>query len=260
MQIKKKISLTSGTRHQININKKVLSKFNTISKELLLRIKKFGGRNNTGRITVRHKGGGQKKISHLINTLKHYSGVVINIMYDSTRNSFVSLNFDFRTNTFFKSIAIKKVLPGCLIKSDSKIDNIKLGYRSLLNKLPLGILINSISKNKKIKYSKSAGSFSQIIERKNNNIKIRLASGNKITLLLSEYASLGVITNSENKLLKIGKAGRNRLKGIRPSVRGIAMNPVDHPHGGKSNKGMPQVTPWGVPTKNKRTVIKKKYE
>jgi large subunit ribosomal protein L2 len=91
-------------------------------------------------------------------------------------------------------------------------------------------------------------------------VKIKLPSGKLIIVSCNSIATLGYIGNASFKQTRIGKAGRNRLSGHRPSVRGIAMNPVDHPHGGKSNKGMPPVTPWGLPTKNKPTVRKYKYE
>ena len=152
---------------------------------------------------------------------------------------------------------MKSSYPGSLLECKEKNVNMNLGNRSILSNYPAGAIVSSISSNNKIRYSKSAGSFAQLLEKKGKHAKLRLPSGKIYLLSLSSYATLGAVGNSIHKLTKIGKAGRNRLKGIRPAVRGIAMNPVDHPHGGRSNKGMPQLTPWGLPTKNYPTARKK---
>ena len=259
MQLKKIVSFTNGVRHQIKIQKNLLSKYNSVIKNLLIRRMSLGGRNNTGRITIRHKGAGCKKKSHSIYSPKYSYALILSVMYNANSNAFVSLNFDLKKKIFFKSITVKNAHTGCLLEARDSLKDFKLGYRSLISNLPSGAIINSISKNAKIVFAKSAGSFCQIIEKKKSKVKIKLPSGKLVYISNKEYATLGYISNAINKLTVIGKAGRNRLSGIRPSVRGIAMNPVDHPHGGKSNKGMPQVTPWGLPTKNKPTV-KKKYE
>ncbi len=256
--LKKTSNTTPGTRHQRNLNKSILSKFNNIKKNLLLHIPATAGRNKTGRITVRHKGGGCKKKTHLLNTLQKFNGIVIKVMYDSKRKSFISLNFDFNTKTFFKTIAIKNLFPGSLIRSNKKMNIFRLGYRTYLKNFSTGHIINTVSKGNKIIFAKSAGSFCQIIETKNSKTRLRLPSGEITSINSNELASIGKIGNMYNRLTVIGKAGRNRLKGIRPSTRGIAMNPVDHPHGGRSNKGMPPVTPWGLPTKNQPTKKRKK--
>jgi len=171
-------------------------------------------------------------------------------MYNANSSAFVSLNFDLKKKKFFKTIAIKQVMPGSLINSSLFLKDFKLGYKTALKRIPLGSLINSVTKNTKTTFAKSAGSFCQLIDKNENHIKLKLPSG-KITFFNKEELGVfGIIDNIEKKITKTGKAGRNRLLGIRPSVRGIAMNPVDHPHGGKSNKGKPPVTPWGLPTKN----------
>lgn len=263
MKLKKQTSKTSGTRHQICLQKNLLTRYNRILKNLNNPYRSKGGRNNTGRITVRHQGGGCKKSNHILNyDNKIYGAVTLSTFYDAKRTSFVSLNFDLKNKIFFKTLSIKSVVPGSITISSLNLNEFRLGCRTLVSKLPTGSIINCLSNldNTKSKYAKSAGVFCQILEKKFDKFKVRLPSG-KISFLSNKYlASLGSISNSELKATVTGKAGRNRLRGIRPSVRGIAMNPVDHPHGGKSNKGKPPVTPWGLPTKNKPTVKKKKYE
>jgi large subunit ribosomal protein L2 len=261
MKIKKIVNFNSSVRHQICLKKYLLTKYNLMHKNLSIFKKSQSGRNNTGRITIRHQGAGCKKLTHYFkqNTI-FYKGITICIMYNAKSNAFVSLIFDLKNKKFFKTITVKNVLPGSLINSSLNLKDFRLGYKTILKKMPLGTLVNSISKNNKITFAKSAGSFSQLIDKNNKIVKLRLPSGKIITLSNNEYGSFGLVDNIENKITKVGKAGRNRLIGIRPSVRGIAMNPVDHPHGGKSNKGKPPVTPWGLPTKNYPTVKNKKYE
>jgi len=253
MKLKKNVKYTSSVRHQINIQKNLLSKYNSISKNLICKKRATGGRNNTGSITVRHIGAGCKKNLHKIALNKKVYGLIVNVMYGTTFSSFISLNFDLKRKTFFKTLTTKNTFPGCLTYSSEYLKDFKLGYRSILRNLPTGIILNSLSINSKLKFAKSAGTFCQLIEKRNDVVKIKLPSSKLIHVSANNHATIGYLDNSTHKLTIIGKAGRNRLKGIRPSVRGIAMNPVDHPHGGKSNKGMPQVTPWGIPTKNKKT-------
>ena len=181
------------------------------------------------------------------------------IQYNSTSNSFIDLNFDLNSKRFFKTINIKGILPGSLINSSINNDEIKLGVRTYLKNFPLGSLISVINKAGEFrpKFGRSAGSFCQLVEKSTTECKIKLPSGKLHKVNNQFLGSFGTISNEKSKNISTGKAGKSRLKGIRPSVRGVAMNPVDHPHGGKSNKGMSPVTPWGIPTKGKPT---RKYE
>jgi large subunit ribosomal protein L2 len=257
MFIKKQIKHTSSTRHQINTTKYLLSKFNNITKNLFLKKISSGGRNNTGRITIRHKGSGCKGKTHVLDSPQKAFSICLTKMYNPKKHTFISLNFDLKRKSFFKSIAIKNACVGSLSQYGISTD-LKLSYRLKLGCLPSGSIVSSVSQNNKSSvYARSAGTFCQLMEKVSGFGKIKLPSGNFILVNLNEFAFLGKIDNSIAKQIKLGKAGRNRLKGVRPSVRGIAMNPVDHPHGGKSNKGMIPVTPWGLPTKGKPTVIKK---
>ena len=213
----------------------------------------------TGRITVRHMGGGcKKKFRELKLTDTPTTSIVTAIMHDPLRSSFVSLNFDLETQTFFRTLATNGVGPGVLQKCGTKDIELKLGNRTMLKNVPTGSILHSLSIDSNAKFARSAGLFFQIIQKTSNSCKIRLPSGFIKEVSNESYGTLGSVSNFQHNLISIGKAGRSRWLGIRPSVRGIAMNPVDHPHGGRTNGGRPSVTPWGIPTKGKPTVLKKK--
>jgi large subunit ribosomal protein L2 len=256
MKLKKLLPVTNGTRHQIKLQKNLLVKKNRFLKSLLKKSKSNKGRSSqTGHITVRHKSNGCKYKLHVLNSLSFFYAINICHMYSSTTNTFIALNFDFLTKSFFKTISTANIFPGSFIISNFKVKENFIGYRTKLKYLPIGSVIHSISLENNIIFCSSAGTYASLLE-KNKNCKIRLPSGVIITVPENYFAVLGSVSNDLYKSLYIGKAGRNRLKGIRPSVRGVAMNPVDHPHGGRTNGGRPSVTPWGIPTKGKPTVKK----
>ena len=260
MQMFKSKPYTSGIRHYINIKKNLLSKINTFFKQSIVGFKRFRGRgSDTGRITVRHLGGGCKKKFRTLNlsNMEKYS-VILSIMYDPFRSSFISLNFDLMNNTFFRSIATNSVGPGSLQVCGEKNVELKLGNRTAIREIPTGSILHSLSSNSYTKYVRSAGLFFQVIQKSQKACKVRLPSGFIKNVSDSSFGTIGVISNSQHALIYMGKAGRNRMLGIRPTVRGVAMNPVDHPHGGRTNGGRPSVTPWGIPTKGKPTVLRKK--
>jgi large subunit ribosomal protein L2 len=259
MKLKQLNPTTSGTRFQINIQKNLLSKTNKLFKSSIKGIKRFFGRSLTnGRITVWHKGGAcKKKVRQLASTDTNYIGIVVTVMYDPFRNSFIALVFDFKTSLFFNILSTAKVLPGSIVLTTNKKSDLNLGYRILLQNTPTGSIFHSLSLNNNIKYARSAGTSCQLIQKLATNCKVKLPSGVVVDVNTNSFGTLGSISNSQHNLISIGKAGKNRLKGIRPTVRGIAMNPVDHPHGGRTNGGRPSVTPWGIPTKGKPTVKKK---
>jgi large subunit ribosomal protein L2 len=179
--------------------------------------------------------------------------IVLGISYDPNRTNFASLSFDIERKKFFYSNALSKITSGSLRQIKENIAEIKLGYRSNLLKIPAGNLINNlcIPFNKKSTYIKAAGTFGQLIQVSKNVSRVKLPSGKILTINSKSFATLGTNSNEKHDLVNLGKAGRNRNKGRRPIVRGIAMNPVDHPHGGRTNGGKPSVTPWGLPTKSK---------
>jgi len=256
---------SNGRRHQLNIQKNLLSKKNKLVKTIVKGIHSFSGRSSvTGRITVRHKGGAVKHLFRLISfSNKTSNGIVVVIMYDPARNAFISLNFDLEKKIFYKTLSTTSVLPGSLIYCGLQKPDLKLGCRTTLKNIPTGSIFHSLSLNPKLltKYARSAGTSCQLIQKSIKTSKVRLPSGVVLDVPTNSFGTIGVVSNAEHSLVCIGKAGRNRLKGIRPCVRGIAMNPVDHPHGGRTNGGQHWVTPWGIPTKGKPTVKKKKnYE
>lgn len=260
MQIFKSKPYINSVRQYINIKKNLLSKTNNLFKQSIKGFKRFRGRSSlTGRITVRHLGGGCKKKFREINfSNSPKKSIVISIMHDPFRNSFISLNFDLEEKTFFRNVATNGVGPGTFqICQENNVD-LKLGNRTMLKNIPTGSVLHSLSLASGAKYARSAGLFFQLIQKGLSTCKVRLPSGLIKEVSTSSFGTLGTVSNFQHNLISIGKAGRNRWLGIRPSVRGIAMNPVDHPHGGRTNGGMPSVTPWGIPTKGKPTVKNKK--
>jgi len=263
MLIKKLNPITPGTRHQKNLTKNLLGKNSSLIKGLTFYFHRKKGRGfDLGHITVWHKGAGHKKLYKLINFGNFFSKfLVLANVYDSYRSSFISLVFNFIDKKFDFLLMTQSVNPGALIffNFEYVFLDLKLGYRTLIKNISAGTFIHSLSLslNSKSKYIKAAGTVGQIIQKTTLFFKIRLPSGHIIKVSNLSAATIGKISNSMHKLTVIGKAGRNRLKGIRPTVRGIAMNPVDHPHGGRTNGGRPCVTPWAIPTKGKPTSKKK---
>jgi len=261
MKIIKLKPTTNGTRHQLKLQNFLLSKTNKLIKSSIKGFKRHQGRSSiTGRITVRHKGSGCKKNYRQIDfSNEKYFSVVITICYDPLRSSFVALCFDLDRNVFFSTLSTNFVYPGTILICNSDQTELKLGYRTRLKNIPAGSIVNSLSLGlkDKIKYARSAGTSCQIIQKTKKNCCVRLPSGNLFNVSMDAFATIGILSNFQHNKIVIGKAGKNRIAGIRPSVRGIAMNPVDHPHGGRTNGGQPSVTPWGIPTKGKPTVKKK---
>jgi large subunit ribosomal protein L2 len=248
---------TPGTRHTIKIDKSLLLKNNFLFKNLKQSKHRFVGRSSTtGRITVRHKGSGHKKLYRALDFFnEEKTGLAIAVSYDPNRSSFISLNFDLNKKSFYTIVAPDYVFSGFISSCSKQFTALKFGYRTTVQNIPTGSIISNISLdfNLNSKYARAAGTSCQIIQKTINFSKIRLPSGKVVEISNGSFATLGVNSNAQHNLTCIGKAGKNRLKGIRPSVRGIAMNPVDHPHGGRTNSGFVYVTPWGIPTKGFKT-------
>jgi len=241
---------------------------NNISKTPLLKNKIKGsktpsGRNSFGRITVRHRGGGHKRKMRNINfnRIKNSIGIVLNIEYDPNRNSFISAIYDFVLKEYYYILSPKDIKIGNIIKSGS-VSEPKLGNSTPLSKIPLGSYIHNVSlkKNQEGKVSRAAGTYSILTEKNINFGQVKLSSGIFRSISIECFATIGIVSNENIFLTSIGKAGRSRWLNKRPKIRGVAMNPVDHPHGGgegKTSGGKIQLTPWGIPTKNRST--KKRY-
>lgn len=221
--------------------------------------KNLDGTNNTGRIVSYHKGGGNKKRYRKINfkRTEDTTSIITSIEYDPYRSSKISSTYDFIKKKYNYIITPKNINVGDIIKSGNKAE-IKNGHTLPIAKIPLGSFLHNVSikPNDKARISRSAGAFTELIEKTYNLAKLKLTSGKHITVNTGCFASIGVVSNGNWKLTNKGKAGRSRWLNKRPKVRGVAMNPVDHPHGGgegKTSGGRTSVTPWGKPTKNKKT-------
>lgn len=216
------------------------------------------GRNNKGHITVRHRGGGHKRLYREIDFKRlNTSGIVEALEYDPNRTAFLARLYNDKERSYSYILAPKNLCIGALILSGSEAE-IKLGHSLPLSRIPVGSLIHNVSTafGRDAQYTRSAGSSTQLIQKTKTKARIRLCSGKQRLVPLEAHATLGAVANENSNLNTIGKAGRNRWYGRRPYVRGVAMNPVDHPHGGgegKSSGGRPSVTPWGKPAKGPKT-------
>lgn len=266
MQIIKKKPITSSLRQTILIQKNNLDNyFEKIKKKS---IKNSNGKNNKGKITVKYRGGGHKQLYRLINFNREtepINGIVKTIVYDPNRSANLA-GILIKYNSFLYDmkyiLAPEGLNKNTYIKS-SLNTSIEIGNALQLINIPIGTLIHNICLKPNIssQYIRSAGTFAQIIQKKENFTRIRLKSGELKWILSSCFATIGIVSNINKKLIKLGKAGRNRWLNKRPHVRGVAKNPVDHPHGGgegKTSGGRPSVTPNGRITKGKPTRNKKK--
>lgn len=261
--IEKKINpITPSQRQTILLKKDFLSKTFRV-KKLTTGFKRANGRNNQGKITIRHRGGGHKRLYRRIsfNRSKKIEGYVSKILYDPNRSANIAyIKNDLEDNFILAPEGLKI---NQHIQSSS-IAELKIGNSLPLKNIPIGSLIHNISLTPQGsgKLIRSAGTSAQLIQKINNKYaKIRLSSGELKLILLTCYATLGTVSNINYKKIKIGKAGRTRWLNRRPVVRGVAKNPVDHPHGGgegKTSGGRPSVTPQGRITKGQPTRKKKK--
>jgi len=267
MGIKKYNPTTPSRRHTTGYDFTEITKYGP-EKSLIMPLKKNGGRNFYGRITVRHQGGGHKRMLRIIDFKRDIRDVfakVIAIEYDPNRSSRIAL-LEYPNNQKRYIIAPLGLKVGdAIISSDQKETEIKTGNCLLLRNVPAGTVVHNIelSKGQGAQIVRSAGSSAQIMAKEGDFAHIKLPSGEIRLVNLDCHATVGQIGNVEHEAISIGKAGRSRWLGIRPTVRGLAMNPVDHPHGGgegKSGQGNPHpVTPWGKPTKGYKTRKHNRY-
>jgi large subunit ribosomal protein L2 len=268
MKLKTKNPVTPSQRHLIQLNTKHLIN-KPIIKKKLKGLKNFAGRNNSGKITIRHKGGGHKKKYRFLSfyRTKNSIGITIGLEYDPNRNTNIASIYDLTKKDFYYILAPKNLKVGDIVKSGSNADP-KTGHSLPISKIPIGSYIHNISPTifKPAQISRAAGTFSKIKEKTLKYAKIELSSGEQRFISTKCYATMGIVSNELIMLTQKGKAGRSRWLNKRPTVRGVAMNPVDHPHGGgegkKSGKGK---TFWGKFTKQGKTskssnklIIKKK--
>jgi len=192
--------------------------------------------------------------------ISYNNSIIINTNYDPYRTAYINLNFDLVNKKFFYKTAAFNSYPGALIKEGEKINEPKVGFRAKMKNLPIGSVIHNITldSTRYTKYIRSAGTFGILVKSEHDKAIIKLPSKKIIEINNNNYATLGQVSNLGNNTIILGKAGTNRNLGRRPHVRGVAMNPVDHPHGGRSNGGMLSVTPWGLPTKCKFKLKRRK--
>lgn len=235
-------------------------------KSLTRGLKKTGGRNNKGHITTRHIGGGHKQSYRLIDFKRNkFDSVatVERIEYDPNRTAFIAL-VRYEDASLAYILAPARLEKGAKIVSGEKSD-IKTGNALPLKNIPVGTIIHNIEMKpgKGGQLARAAGSYAQLTGKDAGYALLRLRSG-EVRLVRAEcMATIGAVSNSDHQNINIGKAGRNRWKGKRPTVRGVAMNPVDHPHGGgegKTSGGRHPVSPWGKPTKGKKTRSNKRTD
>ena len=228
-------------------------------KSLLAPLNKKAGRNNTGSITVRHRGGGGRKKYRIIDFKRDkfgMSAVVKTIEYDPNRTARIAL-LQYADGEKRYILAPLEIKVGDQIESGDNVD-IKPGNCLPLKNMPLGSIIHNIEMKigKGGQLARSAGSYAQLMAKDGQRVQIKMPSGEVRYIHQLCRATLGQLSNPEHDNISIGKAGRSRWLGLRPKVRGVAMNPVDHPHGGgegKSSGGRHPVTPWGVPTQGHKT-------
>lgn len=226
---------------------------------LLEKQSKSGGRNNNGRITTRHIGGGHRQHYRLVDFKRNKDGIaaiVERIEYDPNRTAFIALVL-YADGERRYIIAPKGLKAGDRVESGDAA-SIKSGNTLPLRNIPVGSTVHCIEMKpgKGAQLARSAGASVQLVARDGQYATIRLRSGEMRKVLSECRATLGEVSNSEHSLRKLGKAGATRWRGVRPTVRGVAMNPVDHPHGGgegRSSGGRHPVSPWGVPTKGYKT-------
>lgn len=252
MKLVKYKATTSGLRHITRIKKNLLLKKSVFK---LKPLKKHSFKNGRcalrGNITAWHRGGGVKKLYKPIEFNNTSSdSLILSTSYDANRTAFVSNCFDIDRKKFINKIHVNQTFPGTLLQSRKSLDDLKLGTRTIIKNIPLGSHINNIScANSISKFSRAAGTHAQIISIDSKVITVKLPSSKITTVSPLSFTNIGTCSNEQHMLTSLGKAGIARHKNRRPIVRGIAMNPVDHPHGGRTNGGKPSVTPWGLPTK-----------
>jgi len=258
-------TMTPGTRGMTKLTKTELTA-DRPEKSLLIKIKETSGRNNTGKIMVRHRGGGEKRQYRIIDfkrTKDNVPAKVMTIEYDPYRNANIALLY-YSDGEKRYIIAPEKISVGMTVMSGPEAE-IKVGNCLPMDNIPLGTTVHNIEMlpGKGAQLVRAAGGMAQMVSKEGNYVSVKLPSGEVRMVHKRCRATIGQIGNLDYKNVKIGKAGRKRHMGIKPTVRGVVMNPCDHPHGGGEGKapigGKPQ-TPWGAPAMGFKTRKKKQSD
>ncbi|MEL7544460.1 MAG: 50S ribosomal protein L2 [Pseudomonadota bacterium] len=258
MALKKYKPTTPGQRNLVLVDRSQLSKEKPI-KTLTEGLTKSGGRNNHGRVTARRRGGGHKQTYRKIDfkRQKHdMAATVERLEYDPNRTAFIAL-IKYEDDELSYILAPQRLNVGDTVISGAKVD-VKPGNAMPMRAMPIGTIIHNVEMKvgKGGQIARSAGAYVQLAGRDAGYALLKLSSGETRMVRAECMATVGAVSNPDHSNIKLGKAGRKRWLGKRPSVRGVAMNPVDHPHGGgegRTSGGRHPVSPWGKPTKGKRT-------
>jgi large subunit ribosomal protein L2 len=258
MALKTYKPITPGLRQLVIVDRSELHKGKPV-KTLTEGKSQKGGRNNTGRITVRFRGGGHKQAYRIIDFKRRKSDMpakVERLEYDPNRTSFIAL-IRYTDGEQAYIIAPQRLSAGDEVVSGSQVD-VKPGNAMPLASIPVGTIVHNIEMKigKGGAIARSAGTYAQIVGRDQGYVSLRLSSGEQRLIHGQCYATVGAVSNPDHMNTSMGKAGRHRWLGQRPHNRGVTMNPVDHPHGGgegRTSGGRHPVTPWGKPTKGKKT-------
>ncbi len=258
MALKSYKPITPGRRGLVLVDRSHLWKGKPV-KSLSEGLNSKGGRNNMGRITVRHRGGGAKRLYRKIDFKRKkldVTGTVERFEYDPNRSAFIAL-IKYEDGEMSYIVAPQRLAVGDKIVSSDRAD-IKPGNAMPFAGMPIGTIVHNIEMKpgKGGQIARAAGTYAQFVGRDGGYAQLRLSSGELRVVHQNCRATVGAVSNPDNSNINLGKAGRVRNMGIRPTVRGVVMNPVDHPHGGgegKSSGGRHPVTPWGKPTRGMKT-------
>ncbi len=256
---------TPGQRQRVLVDRSELHKGRPV-KKLTEGLRSKGGRNNHGRITMRWRGGGHKQRYRLIDFARRKYDMVATVErleYDPNRTAFIALiKYDDGEQSYI--LAPQRLQPGDKVVSGERVD-IKPGNAMPLKNIPVGTIVHNVELKPAAggQLARSAGTYVQLVGRDAGLALLRMSSGEVRMVRTECMATIGAVSNPDQQNISIGKAGRNRWKGRKPSVRGVAMNPIDHPHGGgegRTSGGRHPVTPWGKSTKGKKTRHNKKTD
>lgn len=250
--------VVSGQRQLVLVDRSGLHKgkpFKTLTEGL----SGSGGRNNHGRLTARRRGGGHKRSYRMVDFKRNKFEItarVERLEYDPNRSAFIAL-IKYEDGQFSYILAPQRLRVGDFVISGKQVD-VKPGNAMPLSSVPVGTIVHNVElkQGKGGQISRAAGTYAQLVGRDGAYAILRLNSGEQRLIRGECMATIGAVSNPDNSNQSVGKAGRNRWKGWRPSVRGVAMNPIDHPHGGgegRTSGARHPVTPWGKPTKGKKT-------
>ncbi|TCD13083.1 50S ribosomal protein L2 [Oricola cellulosilytica] len=258
MALKKFKPTSPGQRQLVTVDRSGLHKGGPV-KALTEGLSKSGGRNNHGRLTSRNRAGGHKRTYRIIDFKRRKAGVeatVERLEYDPNRTAFIALlKYDDGEMSYI--LAPQRLQAGDRVVSGEYVD-VKPGNAMELGRMPVGTIVHNVEMKpgKGGQIARSAGAYAQLVGRDQGMAILRLNSGEQRLVSGLCYATVGAVSNPDHGNINLGKAGRSRWLGRRPHVRGVVMNPVDHPHGGgegRTSGGRHPVTPWGKPTKGKRT-------